>query len=78
MPIWAVLVVATVSVELTPAWTDAGLNVPVAPAGNPLTENVTGRALPDATVVFTVNVVFAPCTTLPLDGVALMVKSLRV
>jgi len=73
-----VVVVATVSVELPPACADAGLNVLVAPAGNPLTENAIGRALPDVTAVFTVNVVFAPCTTLPLVGVALMPKSLRV
>ena len=42
VPVVAVVVVAIVSVELPPACTDAGLNVPVAPAARPLTDSATG------------------------------------
>jgi len=77
VPVVAVVVVAIVSVELPPACTDAGLNVPVAPAARPLTDSATGRGLPAVALVLTVNVVVAPCTTLRLVGVALMAKSLR-
>jgi len=41
--------VVTVSVELPPATTDVGENVPLAPAGKPASENVTVCALPVVT-----------------------------
>ena len=49
--------VVTVSVELPPATTADGENVPVAPAGRPLTESVTVCAFPEVTCVVTVYVV---------------------
>jgi hypothetical protein len=71
-------VVETVRIEVPPALTDAGLNEPVAPAGNPLTERLTGRGAPDVACVVTVYVVLEPWTTVWLLGIALIAKSLRV
>jgi len=53
VPVVAVFVVVTVRVELCPACTDAGLNVPEAPAASPLIDSAIGFALPVA-CVFTV------------------------
>ena len=47
VPTADVVVVATVSTELAPVVTVAGLNVPVAPPGRPLTDKLTDCALPD-------------------------------
>ena len=67
--------VETVSVDVPDPVTVGGLNVPVAPAGNPLTENVTVplNALVPATVV--VKVVPAPCRIDCEAGAAEIVKS---
>ena len=75
MPVAVGAVVAMVSVEPCPAVTDAGLNVAPAPAGNPVAERVTVRAVPDATCVPIAYVVLEPATTDRLAGVALMEKS---
>src|SRR6266851_945545 len=64
-----------VRTELPPAVTDAGLKVPVAPAGRPLTDRVTVCAIPDATCVLTVYVVLEPWTTVCAEGLALIAKS---
>ena len=50
----AVAEVVTVSVELPPAVTVAGENVPVAPAGKPVTESEIDCVLPFTAVVATV------------------------
>jgi hypothetical protein len=75
VPVAAVVVVAIVRTEVPPAFTDAGLKVPVAPAASPLTDKLTARAVPDATCVSTVYVVLEPWTTLCADGLALIAKS---
>jgi len=75
VPVAAVVVVAMVRTELPPAVTAAGLKEPVAPAGIPLTERLTVRAVPEVTCVFTVYVVLEPWTTLCADGLALIAKS---
>src|SRR5204862_3313556 len=61
----------TVSVELPPAVTEAGLSVAVAPAGAPLTVRFTVSAEPLVTAVEMVDVPFAPCTSERLAGLAL-------
>jgi len=68
-------VVVTVSVELAPAVTDAGLNAPVAPKGSPLTENEIVCGVPVTTCVVTEYEALAPCTTLALEGDAPTLKS---
>ena len=78
VPAGVAAVVEMVRIELPPALTDAGLKVPVAPAGNPLTERLTERAAPDVACVLTVYVVLEPRTTVWLPGLALIAKSLRV
>src|SRR5207248_1238775 len=65
----------TVSVELPPAVTDAGLSVAVAPAGVPFTVRFTVSAEPLVTAVEMVDVPFAPCTSERLAGLALIEKS---
>jgi hypothetical protein len=75
VPVALVAVVATVRVELPPAMTDAGANVPVAPAGRPATDRLTVWAAPEVTCVPTVYVVLEPWTTVWLEGLALMAKS---
>jgi hypothetical protein len=75
VPVGVPLVIATVNVDVPPAVTEAGANVPVAPEGNPATERFTVWAVPDVTWVVTVNVVFAPWTTVWLEGLAPMEKS---
>jgi len=77
VPAAALVDVATASVEPPPAETVDGLNVAVAPAGTPLTDRTTGRELPAVACVLTVYVVLAPCTTVRLDGEAVIAKSLR-
>jgi hypothetical protein len=77
VPVAAVAVVVTVSVELPPARTEAGAKLALAPADNPLAERVTVRAAPVVTNVLIAYVVVEPWTTVRLDGLALMVKSLR-
>src|SRR6058998_2092972 len=70
-----VVVVATVRVELPPAMTDGGANVPVAPEGNPVTEKLTVWAVPEVTAVVTLYVALEPWATVWLGGPALMEKS---
>lgn len=53
-PVAAVVVVATVSVELCPAGTEEGLKLALAPEGNPVAERLTGRADPAVACVLTV------------------------
>ena len=77
VPVAAVAVVDTVSVELSPAVTEAGLKLALAPEGNPVAERLTVRAVPAATRVPTVYVVLEPWATVWFDGFALMEKSLR-
>src|SRR5438093_7110806 len=55
VPVAAAAVVAMVSVEPSPAVTDAGSNVALAPEGRPLADRLTVRAVPDATCVQTAN-----------------------
>jgi len=75
VPVAAAAVVAMVSVEPSPAVTDAGSNVALAPEGRPLADRLTVRAVPDATCVLTANVVLDPASTDWLGGPALMEKS---
>jgi hypothetical protein len=77
VPVAAVAAVDTVSVELWPARTEAGAKLALAPAGNPLAERLTVRAVPAKTSVPTVYVVVEPWTTVRLGGLALIEKSLR-
>jgi hypothetical protein len=53
-PAGVLLLVVTVSVELPAPVTVAGENVPVAPAGNPLTLNATAPLKPPAAVTLVV------------------------
>ena len=73
----ATAVVDTVSVELCPAVTEAGLKLALAPEGNPVTVRMTVRAVPAATNVPTAYVVLDPCTTVWFDGLTLIEKSPR-
>src|SRR5436190_45563 len=75
LPTAAVAVVATVSTDDPPDVTDAGSNVPAAPAGRPLTDRLTVCADPDTTCVVTEKVVVPPCTRVRLAGVAPTLKS---
>jgi hypothetical protein len=77
VPVAAVPVVDTVSVEFWPAVTEVGLKLALAPAGSPVAVRLTARAVPAVTNVLTVYVVLEPWTTVRLDGLALMEKSLR-
>ena len=64
------------SAELLPALTDTGLNVPVAPVGNPVTLRLIDPLKPLTAVVLTVYgvPVLPPTVTVWLDGVADTVK----
>lgn len=62
VPVGVVLVVVTVSVEL-PEVSGVGLNVPVAPAGSPLTVRSTDPVKPPVGVTVAVYVVLLPCVT---------------
>jgi len=73
----ATAVVDTVSVELCPAVTEAGLKLALAPEGNPVTVRMTVRAVPAATNVPTAYVVLDPWTTVWFDGLTLIEKSPR-
>src|SRR5437773_1883578 len=75
VPAAAAAVVVTVSVALCPAVTAAGANAPLAPAGSPLIDRLTERAVPEATCVSTLYVVLEPWTTVCADGLALIAKS---
>jgi len=77
VPVAAVAVVDTVSVDLCPAVTEAGLKVALAPAGKPVAERVTARGAPAVVCVLTVYVALEPWTTVRLEGVTLTEKSLR-
>src|SRR5438128_3638305 len=77
VPAGVAVVVETVRTEVPPALTDAGSKLPVAPAGRPLTERLTGRAAPAVACVLTVYVVLEPLTTVWLPGLAAIAKSLR-
>jgi hypothetical protein len=57
--------------------TEAGLKLALAPAGNPVAARLTARAVPAVTDVLTVYAVLEPWTTVRLDGLAVMEKSLR-
>src|SRR5205823_15013405 len=48
---------------------------PLAPAGSPLIDRLTERAVPEVTCVSTVYVVLEPWTTVCADGLALIAKS---
>lgn len=63
VPVAAAAVVAIVSVEPCPAVTDAGLNVALTPEGNPLSDRLTVRAVPEVTCVLTAYVALDPATT---------------
>src|SRR5215467_3426073 len=65
----------TVSVELPPAVTDAGLREAVAPLGTPETERMTVPALPETTAVEMLLEPLVPCTRLRLFGLAEIEKS---
>ena len=65
-----------VSVELTPALTDAGLNAAVAPEGRPLVLKAMLSALPLVIAVEMVGPPVPPCATETLVGFALIEKSL--
>src|SRR5207247_9805865 len=75
VPVAAVDVAAMVRTELSPAVTDAGLKVPVAPAASPLTDRLTVPAGPDVACVLTGYVVLEPWATLCFAGLALIAKS---
>jgi hypothetical protein len=57
--------------------TEVGLKLALAPDGNPVAARLTVRAGPVVADVLTVYVVLEPWTTVWLDGLALMEKSLR-
>ena len=59
LPVGVVLLVVTVSVEF-PEVSDAGLNVPAAPAGNPLMLRLTEPVKPPVGVTVAVYVVLLP------------------
>jgi hypothetical protein len=63
VPVAAVAVVDTVSVELCPAVTAVGLKLALAPEGNPVAERLTGRGAPAVACVPTVYVVLEPWTS---------------
>src|SRR5437773_771307 len=75
VPAAAAAVVVTVSVALCPAVTAAGANAPLAPAGSPLIDRLTERAVPEVTCVSTRYVVLEPWTTVCADGLAVIAKS---
>jgi len=60
LPVGVLLLVCTVSVELPEPVTDVGLNVAVAPVGNPLAVKLTLPAKPFKLPTFTVYVVLPP------------------
>jgi hypothetical protein len=68
----------TVSVELPPAFTEAGLNEADAPLGTPETLRLTVCAFPDVTAVEIVLVPDPPCAILKLVGFAEIEKSFRI
>jgi len=65
----------SVSVELPPALTEAGLSEAVVPEGRPLVLSVTGSAAPLVIAVEIVDVPVPPCVTETKLGFALMAKS---
>jgi hypothetical protein len=69
------LPVETVSVLLPAPATEAGLKLPLAPEGSPLTLNVTVPVKPFCAATVVVYVVELPATTDCDAGVAEMVKS---
>jgi len=75
LPAGVVVAVVIVSVEGVPAVIDVGLNVPVAPLGNPLTLKPTLPLNPFNAPTLTVYVVLPPGTTVCVAGVALRLKS---
>ena len=74
-PPGVVAAVVTVSVEVPAVVTDVGLNVAVAPAGNPLTVRATAPVKPFTAADVGVYVVPAPCATVCVAGDAVNVKS---
>ena len=70
-----VAAVDTVSVDEPAPVIDVGLNVPVAPVGNPLTLIATAELKPPVAVVVAVYVVPLPCTTVRDAGDAATEKS---
>jgi|SRR5215469_5800120 hypothetical protein len=75
LPAGVLLAVVIVSVELLPALTDVGLNVPLAPVGKPVTLKPTEPVKPLTAVVFTVYVVVPATVTVCELGLADSVKS---
>ena len=68
--------VLRVRVDEDPAFTEVGLNVPLAPPGSPPTDSATLWAEPEITAVEIVLVTELPCTALALAGLAEIEKSL--
>ena len=75
VPVGVAGAVVTVIVEVPAPGTDVGLNAAVAPAGNPLTENVTAPLNPFTAATAGVYVVLAPWMTDREAGEFDMVKS---
>ena len=75
VPAGVVAAVLTVSVEVPEVVTEAGTNVPVAPAGNPVTLIATAPVKPPEGVTVAVYVVDKPCVIVLEAGVAVTVKS---
>src|SRR6267378_7844510 len=74
-PVIAVLEAVTVTVEVPPPVTDAGLMDPLAPAPKPEALRLTVPVKPFVAVTVTVYVVLPPCAIVRLAGAAEMVKS---
>ena len=74
VPVGVVDAVWTVSVEVPDPLTEVGLNVPVAPVGNPLKVNPTEPVNPPVAVTDGVNVVLPPGATLCEEGDDVRVK----
>ena len=75
VPVGIVARVATDSVDVPAPAIEAGLNVPVAPAGNPVTLSATAPLNPFTAATVCVYALPAPCTTDCVDGDEAMVKS---
>ena len=75
MPVAALPLTVSVSVELPPAVTEAGAKAPVTPLGRPLIVRATDSAEPETTAVLIVLVPAAPWATGTAAGLALIEKS---
>ena len=70
VPVVAVELAASVSVDVHVGLQWAGLKVPVTPIGSPETLRTTSSDVPETSVTVMVVVVLAPCVTLSLVGEA--------